>query len=65
MQMCTDLCARHFDIVLPLRMECLGQDGNYPGGVQMLHITLGQLICTALHFLLQINKQHIHFFSTN
>lgn len=65
MQMCPDLCARHSAIKFPLRTESLGQDGIYPGGVQTLPGSLGQLICTALHFLLQINKQHIHFFSTN
>lgn len=65
MQICRDLCVRHFATKLPLRTEYLKLDGIYLTEVQMLHGILGELICTTLHFLLQINKQHVHFFSTN
>jgi len=65
MQICRDLCVIHFATKLPLRTEYLKLDGIYLTEVQMLCGILGELVCTTLHFLFQINKQHVHFFSTN
>lgn len=65
MQICRDPCARHFATKLPLRTEYLKLERIYLPEVQMLCGILSELICTTLHLLLQINKQHVHFFSTN
>lgn len=46
MQVCRDLCVRHFATKLPLRTEYLKLDGIYLIEVQMLRGILGELICT-------------------
>lgn len=65
MQICRDLCVRHFATKLPLRIGYLKLHEISFTEVPMLLDILGELICTTLHFLFQINKQSIHFFSTN
>lgn len=51
MQICRDLCVRHFATKLPLRSEYLKLEGIYLTEVQMLRGILGELICTTLHLL--------------